>query len=271
MVRLILVLAPISCVLGAIGLSSTLKTYMRYLAPASGDKKKDAVSYPGQQQVAVIVVLVFTTLMVFYALHCTWVTSEAYSSPSIVLAARQHDGSQMIFDDFREAYYWLRQNTADDARIMSWWDYGYQLAAMANRTVLVDNNTWNNSHIAQVGKVRAPHPISLSLSLALVSLSFLTRPPLAVPLGYGLERRGFDRDHASARRRLRARDLWRLDRLLVGRHQQVLVDDPYRWQHRPQHQGVGLLYAQRRVRRRTRRTSRHDQLAHVQADLLPLR
>jgi len=35
---------------------------------------------------------------------------------------------------------------------MSWWDYGYQISAMANRTILVDNNTWNNSHIAQVGK-----------------------------------------------------------------------------------------------------------------------
>lgn len=26
---------------------------------------------------------------------------------------------------------------------------------MANRTVLVDNNTWNNSHIAEVGKAMA--------------------------------------------------------------------------------------------------------------------
>jgi len=34
---------------------------------------------------------------------------------------------------------------------MSWWDYGYQIAGMANRTTLVDNNTWNNSHIALVG------------------------------------------------------------------------------------------------------------------------
>lgn len=33
---------------------------------------------------------------------------------------------------------------------MSWWDYGYQVAGMANRTTLVDNNTWNNSHIALV-------------------------------------------------------------------------------------------------------------------------
>ena len=36
------------------------------------------------------------------------------------------------------------------SRVMSWWDYGYQIAGMANRTTLVDNNTWNNSHIALV-------------------------------------------------------------------------------------------------------------------------
>lgn len=35
------------------------------------------------------------------------------------------------------------------------WDYGYQTTAMANRTVLVDNNTWNNTHIATVGRAMA--------------------------------------------------------------------------------------------------------------------
>ena len=35
---------------------------------------------------------------------------------------------------------------------MSWWDYGYQITGMGNRTVLVDNNTWNNTHIATVGR-----------------------------------------------------------------------------------------------------------------------
>ena len=38
-----------------------------------------------------------------------------------------------ILDDFREAYYWLNQNTDDSSRVMSWWDYGYQIAGMANR------------------------------------------------------------------------------------------------------------------------------------------
>lgn len=43
--------------------------------------------------------------------------------------------------------------TLQDAKVMSWWDYGYQITAMANRTILVDNNTWNNTHISRVGQV----------------------------------------------------------------------------------------------------------------------
>lgn len=43
--------------------------------------------------------------------------------------------------------------TFQEAKIMSWWDYGYQITAMANRTVIVDNNTWNNTHISRVGQV----------------------------------------------------------------------------------------------------------------------
>jgi len=35
---------------------------------------------------------------------------------------------------------------------LAWWDFGYQLAGMSNRTTLIDNNTWNNTHIATVGK-----------------------------------------------------------------------------------------------------------------------
>ncbi len=35
---------------------------------------------------------------------------------------------------------------------MSWWDYGYQITGMANRTVLVDNFTANTHHIATVAK-----------------------------------------------------------------------------------------------------------------------
>jgi dolichyl-diphosphooligosaccharide--protein glycosyltransferase len=92
-----------------------------------------------------IPVIAFTFLSFLFVLHCTWVTSTAYSSPSVVLASRAPDGSQNLIDDFREAYYWLSQNTKEDAKVMSWWDYGYQIAGFSNRSTLVDNNTWNNT------------------------------------------------------------------------------------------------------------------------------
>ena len=93
-----------------------------------------------------LLILLYTLFMLcFFVIHCTWVTANAYSSPSVVLASSDGHGGQNIIDDFREAYYWLRQNTPTDAVVMSWWDYGYQIAGMADRPTLVDNNTWNNS------------------------------------------------------------------------------------------------------------------------------
>lgn len=103
----------------------------------------------------ITLVSVFTFMLLLFVLHCTWVTSTAYSSPSVVLASKNQDGSMNIIDDFREAYYWLRMNTKKDAKVLSWWDYGYQIAGMADRTTLVDNNTWNNTHIATIGKAMA--------------------------------------------------------------------------------------------------------------------
>jgi len=157
MVRLMLVLAPVMCILSGIGASSMLSTYMtQYLESSSKvpekKLKKNESSKSMKSEIATAFVTMLTFMLISYVFHCTWVTSEAYSSPSIVLSARSHDGSQVIFDDFREAYYWLRMNTAEDARVMSWWDYGYQITAMANRTILVDNNTWNNTHISRVGQ-----------------------------------------------------------------------------------------------------------------------
>jgi dolichyl-diphosphooligosaccharide--protein glycosyltransferase len=174
MVRLMLVLAPILVIFSAIGMSVIIDRWMPYVAAAVAvhdDSKKRGSSSASssaaggstsQREVAVarswvsrLVVAGAFLFMLQFLFHCTWVAKEAYSSPSIILSAKQADGSRAIFDDFRESYRWINQNTAPDARIMSWWDYGYQLAVMSNRTVLVDNNTWNNTHIAQVGKAFA--------------------------------------------------------------------------------------------------------------------
>ncbi|KAG6739680.1 hypothetical protein POTOM_057294 [Populus tomentosa] len=102
-------------------------------------------------EASVIAIILLVLLGAFYVVHCVWAAAEAYSAPSIVLTTYSRDGGLHVFDDFREAYAWLSHNTEVDDKVASWWDYGYQTTAMANRTVIVDNNTWNNTHIATVG------------------------------------------------------------------------------------------------------------------------
>lgn len=176
MVRLMLTLTPIVCVASALALSHVLDTYLTADSPPEPEAAKEngsADTSSSKASKAVesslrstrnplvgiysfvsksVIAATVTGYLLLFVLHCTWVTSNAYSSPSVVLASRMPDGSQHIIDDYREAYYWLRQNTPRDAKIMSWWDYGYQIGGMADRPTLVDNNTWNNTHIATVGK-----------------------------------------------------------------------------------------------------------------------
>jgi dolichyl-diphosphooligosaccharide---protein glycosyltransferase len=175
MVRLMLTLTPIVCVAAALAISHVLDTYLLASSPAEpttakvsteGNNSNIKLAKAGESLRSMrnplvgiysivsksVITSMTTTYLLLFVLHCTWVTSNAYSSPSVVLASRLPDGSQHIIDDYREAYYWLRQNTPQDAKVMSWWDYGYQIGGMADRPTLVDNNTWNNTHIATVGK-----------------------------------------------------------------------------------------------------------------------
>uniref|UniRef100_A0A672GJ76 dolichyl-diphosphooligosaccharide--protein glycotransferase n=1 Tax=Salarias fasciatus TaxID=181472 RepID=A0A672GJ76_SALFA len=205
MVRLMLTLTPVVCMLSAVAFSSVFEHYMgddtkREKPPAEDSSDEDDKRNSGNlydkagkvrkhvseqekaeeglgPNIKSIVTMLMLMLLMMFAVHCTWVTSNAYSSPSVVLASYNHDGTRNILDDFREAYYWLRQNTDEHARVMSWWDYGYQIAGMANRTTLVDNNTWNNSHIALVGKAMssnesAAYEIMKSLDVDYVLIIF---------------------------------------------------------------------------------------------------
>lgn len=187
MVRLMLTLTPVICVASSVVVARLYETFMTprndeaesSSASTAADvpgkntrsKKKAAASSepsdisfsdtPGISSLDGRAALLgfFSLLLVVFCFHCTWVTSNAYSSPSVVLASRTAAGEQVIIDDFREAYYWLRQNTKEDAKVMSWWDYGYQLAGFADRTTLVD--------------VRLPHSFGARCSLMLTFHDFV--------------------------------------------------------------------------------------------------
>jgi len=80
--------------------------------------------------------------------------AKQISHPTIITkGTNRNTGEVVVVDDYREAYHWLRDHTPEDARVMAWWDYGYQITGIANRTTIADGNTWNHEHIALLGRI----------------------------------------------------------------------------------------------------------------------
>jgi dolichyl-diphosphooligosaccharide---protein glycosyltransferase len=59
--------------------------------------------------------------------------------------------------DWFQAFQFIRQ-TPENSTFLSWWDYGYWIAVMGNRTSLADNGTINETQIAQIGRVLMSTP-----------------------------------------------------------------------------------------------------------------
>ena len=130
-----------------------------------------------RRELSVVLITACGCLLAFFVFHCTW-AAGSISTPSVFLTATESDGSITVYDDYREAYAWLAANTSTDARVLSWWDYGfvldhhlltavllilkvdsliyrrYHISSMANRTTFVDGHTGNQTHIARVGRCR---------------------------------------------------------------------------------------------------------------------
>merc|ERR1719375_702403 len=80
------------------------------------------------------------------------------SSPTILkLAGYRQDGTPHIIDDAMKGYEWLKTKTPKDARVFAWWDYGYQITGIGERTSIADGNTWNHEHIATLGRALTNH------------------------------------------------------------------------------------------------------------------
>ena len=60
--------------------------------------------------------------------------TQRHSNPTIVFGARLRSGENIIVTDYLDTYNWVKENTPQDARVLAWWDYGYQINGIANRT-----------------------------------------------------------------------------------------------------------------------------------------
>jgi len=75
--------------------------------------------------------------------------SWADFTPSILSGGSSF--THLASDDWKDAMLWIKQNTPENAIIASWWDYGYWIGTLSERTTLADNSTlidWQIKKIA---------------------------------------------------------------------------------------------------------------------------
>jgi dolichyl-diphosphooligosaccharide--protein glycosyltransferase len=60
---------------------------------------------------------------------------------------------RVTFNDWIQTLQWIRQDTPSNAVVIAWWDYGYWITVMGNRTTAADNATINSTRIALIGQM----------------------------------------------------------------------------------------------------------------------
>jgi dolichyl-diphosphooligosaccharide--protein glycosyltransferase len=61
-------------------------------------------------------------------------------------------------DDWTESLEWIKNNTPEDSVVAAWWDYGYWITTMSDRTTLADNFTGNHTRIELIAKTLLSPP-----------------------------------------------------------------------------------------------------------------
>jgi dolichyl-diphosphooligosaccharide--protein glycosyltransferase len=86
---------------------------------------------------------------ILYPINSNWLSS-ADVPPSI---ANGGTGYRFKTDDWINALEWISKDTPKNAVIAAWWDYGYWITTMGNRTSLADNATINQTRIETLARM----------------------------------------------------------------------------------------------------------------------
>ena len=164
MVRLLLILAPALCLLWALALTRVLKPFVTLVRekPISFGKKMRIQTHVGKEFSAFFLIMILGLLAVTFVFPSAEsrargspiprVFDQAYV-PSTIAAAGLPVKPDQIVPDWLDALAWMRYNLPSDAVVVSWWDYGYWITMIGNKTTLVDNATINTTQIKLVGEM----------------------------------------------------------------------------------------------------------------------
>src|SRR5437867_3144870 len=96
-----------------------------------------------------VVIIMMLSIPMFYPSNSNWLSSA--DVPAAI--ANGGTGFRTQTDAWTDAMKWINRNTESDAVIASWWDYGYWITTLGNRTTLADNATINSTRIATIAKM----------------------------------------------------------------------------------------------------------------------
>lgn len=143
-------------VLASLGLYEITRSILEHreahaAGPQKGKRKEAARSPMGSSvriaYVAAIIALIVVPL--FYPPQASWTT--AVDVPTAI--ANGGSVFRIQQDDWIDATQWIEENTEEDAVIAAWWDYGYWITTLGQRTTLADNATINQTRIETIAKM----------------------------------------------------------------------------------------------------------------------
>jgi len=133
--------------LSSIGLSIITKEIFNYKKQLySIQNKIIKVSYVGGILILMVIPLIFPA--------SNWVS--LLDAPATILNGGT--GYKVATNDWKESLEWIKLNTPSDSIILSWWDYGYWITTMSERTTVVDNSTIDSKQIQKVANILLSSP-----------------------------------------------------------------------------------------------------------------
>ena len=158
-VRLTLLMAPAFSILWALALVQVVKPFATILreGPTIPRRKMRFRPRVGKEFSAAFIILMFLLLTITFVLPSVGssfprVVDRAYSPTTIAAASLPLKPGEPV-SDWLDALNWMRVNLESDDVVAAWWDYGYWITAIANKTTLADNVTGNTTQIGLIGKM----------------------------------------------------------------------------------------------------------------------
>jgi len=130
--------------------------------PSKGKKRREATGDPLRLLAAGFVVAVVAVSAAYYA-SISYNTMK-YSAPQILTSGLgalsivdPNTGERSVVVPLNNAWLnaleWIKNNTAEDALIVSWWDYGYWITVNTGRKTIADGSTFNETQIRFLARV----------------------------------------------------------------------------------------------------------------------